>query len=179
MFFGARIDGDNIVLPARGYGGNTSPLEFPVDLLEKIVALDRHAVSRLKDAVRFYQIIDGGKREHYWSQVKDLLGKDLEGYSVIYYESNWEDSQWDTFELPKKFVEESYSDYPDHQDLPASIYRITDVFGDEYGYGFDANENVLVVKLDNYAEVYERIKVRNEENARYDAEMEALDAAED
>lgn len=153
-------NGENIVI--KSFRGQD--IAYPKRLLDELIELQGQY--NLADALWFYRVTKNAK-SFKWCNASELLGIDTSTYEVHYYESNWEDSQWNVFDRPLGFVQIGNGGEYDRAQIVTD--NGLDEDGDQiesYGWCLDPTSQVLLVELED-SEVEERIAaelLREQEN---------------
>jgi hypothetical protein len=143
-------NGENIVI--KDFRGED--IAYPKRLLDELTELKGQY--NLSDALWFYHVTKNAKSFR-WCNASELLSLDTSTYEIHYYESNWEDSQWNMFDRPLRFVQIGEATASDNAQIV--IDHGVDEDGDEieyYGWSLNPSEQVLLVELTD-SEVEERI----------------------
>jgi len=148
-------DGDNILVPSFS-PRDKEPKAFPKALLDQINALG--GMYHLDEALWFYNVTKGAEDAR-WVTGQDLVGMDTRKYDVHYYQSNWEDSAWDTYSNAITFLQDAPD--PRSQDDRAYIQAF-------FGYDEDGEYIFGDWSLGSHSEVL-LVSVSDEEIARREA----------
>lgn len=160
----ARIEDANVIFPMSPSIHGKADIAFPVELLEAISKLGVSSY-KLEEAVMFYGITKNAA-EWYWTTPEDLEHKNLTGWEIHYYQYNWGDSRWDSLSMVQGVK----------KDETSSHFLAIDRDGEVESWGFDAGQNLLLVKLtdeefaERIAEDDERVRQNDEYAARMKAE---------
>lgn len=127
----------------RGVSHRNAPVTLSKDFLDLLL---NTKVSKYDlETLLWFRAVTRNTENYYWSTPEEELGKDLTGWDLHYFESNWEDSCWSEVPSVIRFEKESN----EVETTPERTYYTLQTEEDDnepYNYHFYSNEEILLVK---------------------------------